>query len=330
LIQHYTGTVTLSFRENISVGCRWKPSRIWRKQSRGVEICVALVLFAAAGLKAYQLFTNSNHVVMPGLIHNQAVIAAIIQIELWLSIWLWVGGFARLRWVAALLCFSFFSMVASYEALHSMPSCGCFGNVKIPPAAAAVFDGFAVAALLFARPRGRFTEATWPSRRLVFGSAAIAIFSTGALWTGYFLKATPVATHDDLTVLEPEAWLNHPFPVLDEIGGGDPLRRGRWLVVLYHFDCESCRQAIPKYRAMAARYPKDLSTPGIAFIAMPPLAPSGEDPVEPSPAYLRLSLSRGHDWFATTPIMAALQDGTVLFVADGKRAVDPPSVAQWR
>jgi hypothetical protein len=102
------------------------------------------------------------------------------------------------------------------------------------------------------------------------------------------------------------------------------------LVVLYHSDCDSCQQAIPQYQRVAAQASNDSNQPRIAFVSMPPAAPPGQDPVADSPAYLHLALKPDHDWFATTPVVAALADGQVIAAFDGEQAVHPPDVSVWR
>jgi len=305
---------------------------------RSVEVLLALLLLAAAGLKAYQLFGNSGFVI-PGFIHSKAILAVVIQMEILLSSWLLIGGFARGRFIVAIICFALFAFIASFEALHALPSCGCFGNVKVPPTATAVWDILAVMALWITRPRWRWADPPSPSRRLVFSGVAVAVLSAGALWTGYSLKVLPrerqvgpsSAGDGDLVVLEPRSWLNKPFGLLGEIDRSDSLRHGRWLILFYHFDCDSCLEAIPRYMSIATSMTSTgVNGPRVAFIAMPPVAPAGQDPVSPSSDYSRLVLRPDHDWFATTPVVAAIEDGSVLWADEGEIAVHPPTITQWR
>ena len=157
------------------------------------------------------------------------------------------------------------------------------------------------------------------------------------------LEITPTET-------DPQRQIYHPYftvqTTLDDVRVGDlvefaytteganPLRQGRWLVVLYHPDCDSCRAAIPLYAALAtateAAAERDQTKPRIAFVAMPPVVTPADDPVVPSTAYLHLNLKPDHDWFATTPVVAAIDDGRVIFAAEGEQAVQPPTIAAWR
>jgi hypothetical protein len=310
----------------------------WSRRRRNVEVVLALVLLVAAGLKAYQLFSHSSSVI-PALIHRKVILAAIIQAEILLSLWLLIGGAARIRFTVAIFSFSLFAAVAGYETLHALPSCGCFGDVKVPPALTAVLDVLAVVALWFTRSRHCEAETPPPSHRMIFSGAIVVAITAGALWTGYFLKVSPMeaaggssaATQGDLVVLEPQAWLNQHLPLFEEINGGSELRNGRWILVFYHYDCDSCLEAIPLYQSIATSMNETHShKPKVAFIAMPPLAPTGQDPVSPSSNYSHLILRPDHDWFATTPVVAVIEDGRVLWADEGGKAVHPPLISQWK
>jgi hypothetical protein len=306
-------------------------STISSRYARGVETVLALVLMIAAVLKGYQLFSHSSPVI-PGLMRSKIILAVLIEAEILLSVWLLVGGFRRIRFIIALVCFSMFAVAAGYEAFRAMPSCGCFGNVKVPPAITAAFDVLAVIALWITRPRRLRVTNVLPSRRRALCGAIVAASATAILWTGYFLKVAPAdslspeAGDGDLVVLEPQSWVNLPFPLLNDIENGDQLRTGRWLLVLYHYDCDSCLQAIPNYRLWAMAAGNDDTRPRLAFIAMPPVAPEGQEPVTPSATYQRLLLRPDHDWFATTPVVVALKDGRVFVAVDGDAAIHPPQV----
>jgi hypothetical protein len=128
---------------------------------------------------------------------------------------------------------------------------------------------------------------------------------------------------DELVVLEPEDWVGKSFPVLNEMENSTLLRSGRWLVVLYHSDCDRCLEAIPRYQALAVSDGAKNAGIRLAFVAMPPVS-IGADPVACSPDYLHLALRPDHDWFATTPLVAAIEDGKVIWAGDGDSAVNPP------
>jgi hypothetical protein len=298
---------------------------------RIVEVVLALVLFTAAGLKTYQLQTYGN-LALPPVIHSKQIFAGLIQFELLLATWLLLGTLSRPRLLFAVLCFAAFSAVASYEAIRGLPNCGCFGAVKVSPGVAAVFDILAVAGLLFTQHRSIITGPVSRWHRVLI--ITFGMILSGLFWTFFIFseRSEPKqrsVTH--LVIFEPELWINKPFELINEIDNGEQLRQGRWLVVFYHYDCESCRQAIPFYAELAkSEGYRSSKNPRVVFIAIPPVAPEGRDPVSGASNYSHLLLRSDHDWFATTPVVAAIDNGTVLWAADGERAIHPPSISQWK
>jgi hypothetical protein len=320
---------TADFTRSIASGTALQDHR----SDQWVNAILAVVLFLAASLKAYQLNADPGSLVF-GVIHSQYVVIALIQTEVLLASWLLLNNSSRPRLIIAMLCFTVFAFAAVYEAYRSLASCGCFGILKVSPKITAGFDVIAVVLLWITRPRhNRFVGIRVQRIRLLAALTA-ALLASGISWTMFFLRVEPAiaknlsSATDDLVVLEPELWVDKPFGLFDEIDGSAPLRHGRWLVVFYHYDCDSCLEAIPKYRSLVADATKE--SPHLAFVAMPPTAPAGQDPVTPSSASLRLNLRPDHDWFATTPVVVVLEDGRVLSAYDGEDAVDPPTISQWR
>jgi hypothetical protein len=238
--------------------------------------------------------------------------------------------------------------VAIYEVYAGLPSCGCFGLLRVSPKITAGFDLLSIGLLSIAWPRrlrpsqGHGGKSRWT---LV---VIAAVAASGALWARFaadtMLRLTGSATINDLSAREPASWVNGRFPLFEEIEGWEPLEHGRWLVVFYHYDSAACRKAIGPYedlvagsddendcdlcRAMNAG---DHSRLSVAFVAMPPAAPEGKDPVviSQTSSYVRLSLRPDRHWFDATPVVAALEDGKVLAVIEGEAGVEPPNIPQW-
>jgi len=100
-------------------------------------------------------------------------------------------------------------------------------------------------------------------------------------------------------------------------------------VLFYHYDCDRCLQAIPLYRSAASSMRAAGSNVRFAFVAMPPTAPAGRDPVSSTSNDSRMSLRPTHDWFASTPLAVAIDEGTVVWAQDSDEAVHPPVVPKW-
>jgi len=284
---------------------------------RKVESLLALILLAAAALKTNQFLSGSQSSISI-FINHKAAFAALIQSELLLALWLFVGGLPRLRFICAVACFALFAATSCYEAIHSMPTCGCFGNIKVPPALTAALDAAAVLALCLTRN----THIDQPSPRRLILAISAAVLLSAALWSvevrGPRLQVLD-ASAGEVVVIEPTDWLNKPFTLLDDLPGSTPLRTGRWMLLMYHDDCDDCREAIAFYRAAHG------SVYRLALLALPPLTA----PVTDLPDELRLTLNPNQNWFATTPVVFALDNARVIAAAAGPAAIHPPIIPQW-
>jgi hypothetical protein len=304
---------------------------------RLIEIVLALVLIAAALLKAYQLFSYSIYFPSSRILSPKFQ-AMFIQAEFLLGIWLVTGGLPRLRFFTTLLCFSVFSGVTAWETLHSMLSCGCFGFVTVPPWMTLMFDLSAVIGLWLTRQRNISLGDVSPSGIRLVGGVTFASLSALVLWSVYFSKTQEARadanlsslTTGSLVVLNPAAMLHKPFSLFGEIQRANELKKGKWLVIFYHYDCDICLQAIPHYQSLAVAQSNSVDQERIAFVAIPPIAPHGEDTIAPSSFYLHLSLRPDHQWLAMTPLVVALKDGIVIAAVQGEQAVEPMIITSWR
>jgi hypothetical protein len=165
---------------------------------------------------------NVYESIVPGLISHRVIMFALIEAELLLALWLLVGGVSRTRFFIASVCFIVFAIVAGYEAINALPSCGCFGNVKVSPRITAAFDVFAIIALWFTRPQK--SDATRPrlSHHRLVGAYLIFVAASAFLWTLYLRRASPATTghysdqSGSLVVLEPSTWQSKIFPLIGE------------------------------------------------------------------------------------------------------------------
>ena len=285
---------------------------------RCLEFIVALVLIFAAIMKSGSGGPTSPLKADP--LTGTNIIPWLIVTELAMASWLLVGGLDRIRHFCLLSLFTLFASAAAIETLHARPTCGCFGRLTIPPAATCTFDISVVIALhWFGSERNRVIG--WRPRFIQSGLMTAIIL--GASLPIYGMAFAPAATNSRLAIPEPTALVNHRFPLFDSIDGASALQRGRWVVVFYHYDCDDCLAAIPNYRALAASEEGQADPLKVAFIALPPFAPTGKDPVFASSNTLHLSLRRDPEWVAATPIMLVLESGRVRRAVSGDQAVTP-------
>ena len=90
------------------------------------------------------------------------------------------------------------------------------------------------------------------------------------------------------------------------------LKKGRWLVLLYHYDCPKCQEAIRKFAEYARRSVDDDAAPHrFALVEMPPYGGSEVLlPRDPPVEYGRL---RGNkQWFVQAPVAQEISDSIVV------------------
>lgn len=277
---------------------------------------LAIVLLVAALLKGHQLATGP--IAGDSLFASRGFLIGLVEAELLFGLWLLVGLHPQLTWRATFGCFLAFSGIALAKMLSGEPSCGCFGRVFVPPWLTLALDAAAVAALLRWRPGGRRGPSvlSHPRRAAVFLVTALLVGVPMAAVMSRFRPATITAWGNllgagDLVVLEPESWVGGRFPLLEHIDIGNELARGYWIVVLYHHDCQACREAIPGYERRARAIASQWDAPRIALIEMPPYAPAGDGIVAVNSPCVSGRLNDARDWFITTPAEIRMRDSIV-------------------
>lgn len=112
---------------------------------------------------------------------------------------------------------------------------------------------------------------------------------------------------------------------------GQRLAHGQWIVMFYHASCEECRHTIPIYENLARQNAASGTDTRVAFIRVPSdltgfgaasgPGTSGPQLLHASPG-LHGTLDDSHEWFATTPAVVQLMNGTVLRAATGSSAMN--------
>jgi hypothetical protein len=282
-----------------------------------VRICLGLLLVVAAAMKTHQLGTQP--LLHGGLLDNRWLLMALVEGELALAIWLLSGVRPRASWTASVVCFSGFALVAVAKGLSGASSCGCFGAVAVNPWWILVLDVAVVAALLVFRPsahaplrsahkEGGFWLFTCVGVTvgLVAASVIIAGPKKPVSVNGEFIGA------GELVILEPQAWVGQPFPLLPYTNVRDQLARGKWFVVLYRHDCSHCMEMLPLYSRAVVNSRENGPGMSVALIQLPPLA-TESDSGEVAPAnILKDHLPTDRDWFVATPAEIYLEEGVVM------------------
>lgn len=298
-----------------------------------VRTSLGCLLLAAATLKGYELATAP--VIESSLFNSRWFLILVVETELVLGLWLLSGLFAQVLWWIATIGFSAFASFTLYQALGGAESCGCFGKIQINPWYTFTIDVVAVGALMAFPPKAGQLIRQFSGRRLALvaslalfigvpGGLAMAMYNPPALNAEELLAA-----EDGTVVLDPESWIDQPFPLHDHIDTEGQLMQGRWTVVLYKHDCPACQRALPRYEQVAQQWANASDDRRLALIEVAPYASSHGhvDPVPADTAAVRGWLSEQYDWFVRVPASLDLADGVVLtspsaWLAQGSTALD--------
>ena len=293
---------------------------------------LGMLLLIAAVLKGWQLLTEP--VANNDIWTYRPFLVLMVEFELALAIWLLSGLFKKAAWLVSLLCFSAFSAITLYKGITGAESCGCFGSVHVNPwITLFAIDLPAVLSLSIFRPGLSFPPALSFLRKQESMKALIVEFltplpsaprfaMTAFLTIAILGISTPILAFNEppqitsrYEVLEPKTWVGKKLPILEHIDIAESLKKGTWLVLLYHYDCTDCGIAIPKYEQMARELEGNEDFLRIALIAV---LPYGEGPASENCPCTLGRLAETKEWFVTTPAVALLTDGNVTSAREEK------------
>ena len=275
---------------------------------------LGVLLLTATAMKGWQLLTEP--VANTDIWSNRYFMIFQVEFELALGIWLMSGLFKRAAWLVTLGCFSLFCCVTLYKGITGAASCGCFGNVHVNPwITLFAIDLPAVALLAIFRPKLQvyrvFHLLHWLEpmpNPAVLGLVFLLGLSAIAISSPLLILNEPATVTAGYEVLEPETWVGKELPILKHIDIGQQLKTGNWLVLLYHYDCPSCAEAIPKVEQMAQELEGNEDFLQFALIEVPPY---GQGSVGNNPFVNLGKLDTSKEWFVTTPAIALIQDKNV-------------------
>jgi thiol-disulfide isomerase/thioredoxin len=231
--------------------------------------------------------------------------------------------------------------VTLQKGIAGVESCGCFGQIHINPwITLLAIDIPLFSGLLAFRPIGqKLLPPPWPSLKHFFGISVPTFILLGALVPILTLNKPPEKT-EKYEVVRPEEWTRkestkkysakhknaesldeemtngkvhgEEWPLLKYIDIADSLRSGIVVVLLYHYDCPDCIQAIPLYDQMGRDLSDNEEAIRIAFIEVPPYGPSEESPIPGETLCLEGRLDPSKKWYFTTPLVVLIVDCSVV------------------
>jgi hypothetical protein len=233
-----------------------------------------------------------------------------------------------------LLCFSVFSAITLYKGITGAESCGCFGSIHVNPwITLFAIDLPAVIALAVFRPVLSFQRKAESIKALIHEfitplpsmpqfavTACLTLIALGVT-TPVLAFNKPAGITSSYEVLEPETWVGRKLPILEHIDIAESLKKGNWLVLLYHHDCPDCVASIEDCLDLVYNFKvkRKQTIFRIAFISIPP---HGDIPVGSSLACILGKIRPNKKWLVATPIVALVVDGNV-------KAVWSKSTLNW-
>jgi hypothetical protein len=296
-----------------------------------VRVVMALILFVAAATKCHEYSTGP--ILGTGFFSAKWFVICLVEAE-WLGslgLLLLAGVMPTSAWAAALACFGVFTFASLAKGLMGEVSCGCFGRSQLNPFLTALLDLTIVASLLYWRPQGS-SGADLRHRLTRVAVASVIWMAVGipaACAMGRGLTTTlsdlgEIASDGKTVVLTPELWNGKRFPLLPYLEDrsdhsvGKPVKRplqerlgeGKWLVLLYHSDCDKCQEAIRRL----PRITGDLNVQQVALIEVPPYVEDSGTSVLTGTTRLHARLANTREWFVECPIGLLLDEGVTVDV----------------
>jgi hypothetical protein len=102
------------------------------------------------------------------------------------------------------------------------------------------------------------------------------------------------------------------WPLLKSIDIAASLRLGIAVVLLYHYDCPNCREAIPQYDQMCHDLAGNEDSIKFAFVEIPPYGTEKDNPIPAGTLCMTGKLDSRKKWIFQTPVVVIIRDGMVV------------------
>jgi len=320
-----------------------------------VMYIAGLFLLVATVMKTHQLVTEP--ILSKGFWESWEFFLIQIPLELGLAIWLLSGLFRKAVWLLTTVVFFGFIVITLVKAMLGMESCGCFGVVHVDPwVTLFAIDIPVVVLLLIFRPVGcKLLPPPWPKAGHFFAIAIPTFILLPCVELFIILNKPPEKTETyevvdtaewthpkktDPVVVEPNnvnesnlivSSVNEPnlvsetpldlpqWPMLEHIDIAGELKNGIWVVLMYHYDCPDCAEAMPIYDEMYRGIMGNDDVMRFAFVHLPPFDTNGG--IGPVPENTVCKLGRINTekmFYVETPVVVVLLDGSVLGAWEGE------------
>ena len=249
--------------------------------------------------------------------------AVVVQLELFIGVMLLAGCYKWFVMPATCVLFSVFAAFSLFRAVAGFESCGCFGALRVSPWFTLALDLCLVCATWLAT-KHTYSKRTSEPADGRWKLAVVAYLALGATVAALSLWMQPttlkagssLSATGDVVILKPSEWIGQEFPLIPFMSPQINMNEGIWTVLMYHHDCPQCRDALPKYIALAEHM--RAAADGVLLLELPPYATNPPD--AGAAEHARLSADR--EWFVEAPVEIITAGGLVKAAS-----VELPSIA---
>lgn len=284
-----------------------------RRTSSAFLVIAGIVLFIGGAAKLLALHVEPVAVLQLG---NRGNLAVIIAIELLLAMAIFTGWRRSAVRLASVALFLVFTTMALRNIVSGAASCGCLGVLHLNPYGMALLNATVLCLLLAARIPSDHARA---HRRFpIAAGAVIGIVAVGTLIARAPHRIDVSGVRDgDVVVLDPASWRGQSFPLSRWLDINKDLTIGKWVVVLFNYNCSLCVQKLNEIQ-----HDNNKNGNGrLALLELPPYARNAAAaPAVPAAAAAIGRLKDGPRWICEIPTTIHLDNGVVTRVTIGKEA----------
>lgn len=291
-------------------------STINRTKTQILRFFLVSVLSLAVVAKLHQFVVHPP--VGSSLWESRWLSVAAVLLE-FVLIALWVTRLYSVKTrVFTIFCFSIFAVVSLVKWISGAKSCGCFGEILVPPFITFWLDVSVVVWLILIEPHERHSD----ERRRKRALSVAAIILSGGLGTVIGLVALSsiarLAANGDISgsgrviLFDPAEWKGKNLPILEHIEVPVDLQNGSHLILMIHHDCPVCQKVLREFLEKRQETGKK-GTPHHDVIEVPPYSEKLKvqlNSYKENYTFGRLSNSR--TWFIETPIFLEIENGILI------------------
>jgi hypothetical protein len=279
-----------------------------------------LMLLVAAALKFHALWTGAAELSAPSLPRWLQIVW--LECELALGAWLLLGFAARALRAICILTFSVLAAASFASIGMGAESCGCFGVLRVSPWATFAMNLTIITALVRWQPPSELASLgkalALRGRRLL--GVAFVVVAVGLAGGTLVQTSGPSHLADDGTivgrsrhvVVASDTWrTGQRLPLLSHINVAKDLEVGKWEVLIYRLDCDSCRRALSEAQSEERVRSRVSNGVRLALIEAPPFGPIDEGVAGGTLMNLHGRMSDSWQWVAHFPLHVELEDGSL-------------------